>query len=60
MIDVDLFGDKIIERQDEGTDLFGYHYIEFAIATSKNPRVMKWTLFITPNEILQKEKVELK
>ena len=59
MIDVDLYGKKIIERYDEGTDLFGYQYIKFAIATFTNPRVMRWTLFINPNEIVKKKNTQV-
>lgn len=51
MIDVEVFGKRIIERCEEGTDLFGYRYINFAIATNTNRGVLKWTLFITPSEL---------
>ncbi|UYB50358.1 hypothetical protein OCI51_27720 (plasmid) [Lysinibacillus capsici] len=55
MIDVDVFGTRIIDRYEEGTDLFGFQYIKFAIATNTNRGVLKWTLFITPTELLCKE-----
>lgn len=55
MIDVDIFGTRIIEQYEEGTDLFGFQYIKFAIATKTNRGVLKWSLFITPSELLCKE-----
>ncbi|MNH46697.1 hypothetical protein D3C79_1095920 [compost metagenome] len=48
-------GERKVNRYQEGTDLVGFHHIKFAILIyENNPRVMYWTLFITPNEIMQK------
>lgn len=55
---MDIFGTRIIERYEEGIDLLGFKYIKFAIATNTNRGVLKWTLLITPNEILCKNQMK--
>lgn len=42
--------EKVIERYEEGVDIFGYPFIKFAIATDTNKQVLHWVLFITPDK----------
>lgn len=42
--------DKVIERYEEGLDIFGYQFIKFAIATDTNKNILRWILYITPSK----------
>lgn len=39
---------KLIFRQEEGYDLFGYHYIQFKISSNNKRNIRNLTLYINP------------